>query len=124
MLTRIGQRLGTQRLQLPEPGERGDRLPHRPGAAPLRWHPWGEVSLDVAWSLIDDRSGDVVIRQASYRQMSEGTDFDAYAATLSAVLAQLGDDLAAAAKRPPVVAPYAERKTRRNATGKLNSQEE
>ena len=51
----------------------------------------------MAWSLIDDRSGEVVmIRQASYRQMSEGTDFDAYAATLSAVLAQLGDDLAAA----------------------------
>ena len=58
--------------------------------------PAGEVSLDVAWSVIDDRTGVVVqTRQAVYRGASAGPDYDAYAAALSATLARLGDDLVA-----------------------------
>lgn len=57
----------------------------------------GEVGLDVAWSLIDDRGGKVLqTRQTSYRSAARGPDYDAYAAALSDTLMQLGDDLAAA----------------------------
>jgi len=55
----------------------------------------GDVVLDVSWSLIDDRSGEVVqTQQARYQRRSPGADYDAYAAALSDTLAQLGDDLA------------------------------
>ena len=104
VLTRLlGQRLGTQHVYS-YPSRVSAETDYRIVLALRRFDGilGGEVSLDVAWSLIDDRSGEVVmIRQASYRQMSEGTDFDAYAATLSAVLAQLGDDLAAALEHLP-----------------------
>jgi len=59
----------------------------------------GEVSLDVSWSVIEDRSGRVVLTgQAGYRSFSSAADYDAYAAALSDTLVQLGDDLAAAIK--------------------------
>lgn len=56
----------------------------------------GAVVLDVAWSLIDDRTAQVVsVRQASYRGTVNGNDYGAYAAALGALLVQLGDELAA-----------------------------
>lgn len=55
----------------------------------------GEVHLDVAWSLIDERSAKVVqTRQTAYQGLAGGTDYDAYAAALSDLLVRLGDDLA------------------------------
>ncbi len=66
----------------------------------------GEVRLDVAWSLIDDRSADVlVVRRAVYRDQVASPDYDAYAAALSGLLDRLGDDLSLALqqtkKNPP-----------------------
>lgn len=62
----------------------------------------GEVALDVAWSLIDDRSGEVLqTRQISYGGTSAGPDYEAYAAALSGLLTQLGDDLAEALAAAP-----------------------
>lgn len=56
----------------------------------------GEVVFDVAWSIIDERNGDVLLtRHATYRQKTGATDYAGYAAALSALVAQLGDDLAA-----------------------------
>lgn len=60
----------------------------------------GEVTLDVAWSLIADRSGKVMeTGQTLYRSLSGGEGYDAYAAALSETLEQLGNDLAAALHR-------------------------
>ena len=57
----------------------------------------GQVSLDVSWSMIDDRNGRVVqTQQASYRSMAKGDDYGAYTAALGDTLSQLGDDLAVA----------------------------
>jgi len=54
----------------------------------------GEVHLDVAWSLIDERTGKVVqTHQTAYQGLTGGADYDAYAAALSELLARLGDDL-------------------------------
>jgi uncharacterized lipoprotein YmbA len=54
----------------------------------------GQVGLDVAWSLIDDRSGAILLtRQTHYRGQSTADDYAAYAAALSATLEQLGDDM-------------------------------
>jgi len=75
----------------------------------------GEVHLDVAWSLIDERSAKVVqTRQSAYQGLTGGADYDAYAAALSALLARLGDDLAAALAdraRLPGVAPAPQTKS-------------
>lgn len=104
VLTRcIGQRLGTQHVY-GYPSRVSAQTDYRIVLALRRFDGalGGEVVLDVAWSLIDDRSGQVMVtRQASYRQTSAGTDFDAYAATLSAVLARLGDDIGAALESLP-----------------------
>lgn len=60
----------------------------------------GEVSLDVAWSLIADRSAKVLVtHQTLYRSTTGGEDYGAYAAALSETLVQLGDDLVEALQR-------------------------
>lgn len=57
----------------------------------------GPVALDAAWSLIDDRSGDVVdVQRVRYAGAADGPDHAAYAAALSRLLQRLGDDLARA----------------------------
>lgn len=57
----------------------------------------GEVVLEAAWSLVDDRNGAVLeTRQASYRHSAQGAEYADYAAALSVLLARLGDDLARA----------------------------
>jgi uncharacterized lipoprotein YmbA len=56
----------------------------------------GEVVLEASWAVLDDRAGRVVqTRQANYSGVAQGDGYDAYAAALSALLGQLGDDLAA-----------------------------
>ena len=56
----------------------------------------GEVVLEASWAVLDDRAGRVVqTRQASYRGVAQGDGYDAYTAALTALLGQLGDDLAA-----------------------------
>ncbi|MDJ0741647.1 MAG: PqiC family protein [Gammaproteobacteria bacterium] len=66
----------------------------------------GAVQLDVAWSLIDDRSADVlVVRRSRHVGDAAGADYAAYAAALGSLLERLADDLAAAIaaakKNPP-----------------------
>ena len=95
---RIGGRLGTQRIYsypsrvVPDTDYR-IALDIRAFDGALG----GEVHLDVSWSVIADRSGEVLqTHQASYQGVSAGGGYDAYVAALSETLAQLGDDLAAA----------------------------
>jgi uncharacterized lipoprotein YmbA len=67
----------------------------------------GEVVLEAAWSLVDDRNASVLeTGRASYRHGATGADYADYAAALSALLLRLGDDLAAAlAESAPVKVP-------------------
>lgn len=66
----------------------------------------GEVSLDVAWSLVADRSGDILsTEQGVYRGGSRGADYDAYVAAMSEALAALGDDLARSLRDLPLPKP-------------------
>jgi uncharacterized lipoprotein YmbA len=95
---RIGGRLGTQRIYsypsrvVPDTDYR-IALDIRAFDGALD----GEVHLDVSWSVIADRSGEVLqTHQASYQGVSAGGGYEAYAAALSEMLARLGDDLATA----------------------------
>jgi len=55
----------------------------------------GPVTLDLVWSLIDDRTGRVVhTEQSSYRAETQGEAIDAYVAAMNALLGRLGDDVA------------------------------
>lgn len=57
----------------------------------------GDVTLDAAWSLIDDRMARVVqTQQAVYHSTANGADYAGYAAALSDTLGQLSNELAAA----------------------------
>ena len=57
----------------------------------------GTVQLDVAWSLIDDRSAAVLdVQRASYREAVTQPEHAAYAAALGQLLERLGEDLARA----------------------------
>lgn len=66
----------------------------------------GELRLDVAWSVIDDRTADVIeVGRNDYRSASPRADYEAYASTLSGLLSRLAADLAVAVraenKNPP-----------------------
>ena len=95
---RIGGRLGTQRIY----GYPSRVVPDTDYRIALDIRAFdgalgGEVHLDVSWSVIADRSGEVLqTHQASYQGVSAGDGYEAYAAALSETLAQLGDDLATA----------------------------
>ena len=95
---RIGGRLGTQRIY----GYPSRVVPDTDYRIALDIRAFdgalgGEVHLDVSWSVIADRSGEVLqTNQASYQGVSAGDGYEAYAAALSETLAQLGDDLATA----------------------------
>lgn len=57
----------------------------------------GEVRLDVAWSLINDRTADVaMVRRAVYTAVAVDPTYSAYADALSDLLMQLSGDLAVA----------------------------
>jgi uncharacterized protein len=59
--------------------------------------PGGDVVLDVAWSVIDQATLDVVLnRRDRYAEAWAGTDYGAYAAVLGILLARLVDDIAPA----------------------------
>ncbi len=56
----------------------------------------GELRLDVAWSIVDDRSGVIVhTDQSIYTTLSTGPAYSDYAATISTLIGELGDDLSA-----------------------------
>ena len=60
----------------------------------------GMVQLDVAWSLIDDRTADVLeVQRSVYDEPVASPDYAAYAAALGNLLGRLGDDLAEALRR-------------------------
>jgi uncharacterized lipoprotein YmbA len=98
---RIGGRLGTQRIY----GYPSRVVPDTDYRIALDIRAFdgalgGEVHLDVSWSVIADRSGEVLqTHQASYQALSAGDGYEAYAAALSDALAQLGDDLATALRK-------------------------
>ncbi len=98
---RIGGRLGTQRIY----GYPSRVVPDTDYRIALDIRAFdgalgGEVHLDVSWSVIADRSGEVLqTHQASYQGLSVGDGYEAYAAALSETLAQLGDDLATALRK-------------------------
>ena len=57
----------------------------------------GDVELDLAWSLIDDRTADVLeVRRATYRRAVAQPGYGAYVAALGELLADFADDVAAA----------------------------
>jgi uncharacterized lipoprotein YmbA len=56
--------------------------------------PGGDVVLEAAWSVIDERTLAVVeTRSAAYREVWSDTGYGAYAATMSRLVGRLGDDL-------------------------------
>lgn len=60
----------------------------------------GDVVLDVAWSVIDERTLAVVeTRSASYRDAWGESGYGAYAAAMSRLVSRLGDDLVASLLR-------------------------
>ncbi len=103
----LGQRLGTQRVygypsRIAADTDYRIALDVRRFDGPLG----GELLLEVAWSVIDDRSSEALATQQSvYRVVSAGADYAAYAAALSEALARLGDDLAAVVAGLPGAAP-------------------
>lgn len=55
----------------------------------------GSVELVLAWSLIADRSGEVLSTDsATYRAQAAGPDIDAYVAAMDQALAAFGNDIA------------------------------
>ncbi len=55
----------------------------------------GEVRLDVAWSLIADRSGEVLhVHHSVYRAAAAGEGYEGYVAAMSRALGDLGRELA------------------------------
>jgi len=60
----------------------------------------GDVVLDAAWSVIDERTLAVLeTRSAIYREAWGDTDYGAYAAAMSRLVSLLGDDLVATLQR-------------------------
>jgi uncharacterized lipoprotein YmbA len=103
----LGQRLGTQRVygypsRIAADTDYRIALDVRRFDGPLD----GEVTLEVAWSVIDDRSSEPLDTQQSlYRISAAGADYAAYAAALSTALARLGDDLASVVSALRVASP-------------------
>jgi hypothetical protein len=62
----------------------------------------GSVTLDLAWSVVDDRTGRVVLNeQASYRAETRSDAMDDYVAAMNALLSELGDRVALRLSRLP-----------------------
>jgi uncharacterized lipoprotein YmbA len=98
LVVHLGRRLGTDRVYS-YPSRIGADTDYRLVLEFRRFDGvlGGEVVLEAAWSLVDDRNASVLeTGQASYRRSLKGPDYADYAAALSALLARLGDDLAAA----------------------------
>jgi uncharacterized lipoprotein YmbA len=56
----------------------------------------GEVRLDVTWTLIADRSGEILmVRQGVYRASAAGPGYGPYVSAMSEALGGLGDEVAA-----------------------------
>ncbi len=101
LVTRLAARLGTQRIysypsRIVAATDYRIALDIRAFDGALD----GTVQLDVAWSLIDDRSADVLeVQRSVYRDTVASPDYSAYAAALDGLLDRLGDDLATALRR-------------------------
>jgi hypothetical protein len=62
----------------------------------------GTLTLDLAWSVVDDRTGRVVLNeQASYRAETRSETMDDYVAAMNALLSELGDHVVLRLSRLP-----------------------
>lgn len=98
LVAQLGQRLGTARIyRYPSRIVAGTDYRVALEIRSFDGTVGGKVHLDLDWSLIDDRTADVIaVRRAEYTEASERADYGAYAASLSRLLARLADDLTAA----------------------------
>lgn len=94
---RLGGRLGTQRIYS-YPSRIVAQTDYRV-ALDIRTFDGalgGEVQLDVAWSLIDDRTAAVLeAGRKTYSDTASGPEYSAYTQALSGLVARLADDLGA-----------------------------
>lgn len=93
---RIGQRLGNQRIY-GYPSRIVAATDYRVALDIRRFEGalGGVVELDLAWSIIDDRTAEVLsVRRATFVATAAGPDYAAYVAALSEVLGQFADRLA------------------------------
>lgn len=98
----LGAALGGDRVSGYRNSVANGRRDYRVAVQILRFdgRPGGDVVLDVAWSVIDESTLDVVLsRRERYTQTWDDEDYGAYAATLSDLLARLVDDIAPALRR-------------------------
>ena len=93
----LSRRLGTQRIYS-YPSRIAPEVDYR---VPLEIRRFdgelgGDVVLEAAWSLVDDRTGAVLrTRRVDYREQTTGSDYAAYVAALQRTLERLADELAA-----------------------------
>jgi uncharacterized lipoprotein YmbA len=102
----LGQRLGTQRVYA-YPSRIAAEVDYRIALEVRRFDGelGGDVALEAAWSLVDDRTGAILrTRRVDYREATAGPDHAAYVAALQRTLQRLAEELAAelnqAVKRP------------------------
>jgi uncharacterized protein len=93
----LGQRLGTQRVYA-YPSRIAAEVDYRVALEVRRFDGelGGDVALDAAWSLVDDRTGAILrTRRVVFREPTAGPDHPAYVAALQRTLQRLADELAA-----------------------------
>lgn len=93
----LGQRLGTQRVYS-YPSRIAPEVDYRIALEVRRFDGelGGDVALEAAWSLVDDRTGAILrTRRVDYREPTAGPDHAAYVAALQRTLQQLAEELAA-----------------------------
>lgn len=92
----LGQRLGTQRVYS-YPSRIAAEVDYRIALEVRRFDGelGGDVVLEAAWSLVDDRTGDILqTRRVDYREATAGPDHAAYVAALQRTLQRLAEELA------------------------------
>jgi uncharacterized lipoprotein YmbA len=92
----LGQRLGTQRVYS-YPSRIAPEVDYRIALEIRRFDGelGGEVVLEAAWSLVDDRTGDILdTRRVEYREPAAGPGYSAYVAALQRTLERLAQELA------------------------------
>lgn len=93
----LGQNLGTQRVYS-YPSRIAAEVDYRIALEIRRFDGelGGDVALEAAWSLVDDRTGAILrTRRVDFREPTAGPDHAAYVAALQRTLQRLAEELAA-----------------------------